>query len=530
VNSKLLSYHNGSPERNEVIKVIKDMRSKVIDIPLIIGGKEVRTGSTAKVVVPHEHSKVLANYHKARKEDVMKAIEEANKAWKEWSNTSLEHRIAVILKIGELLETKYRQIINASTILGQSKNFFQAEIDAAAECVDFCRFNSSMAQFINSIQPISPSDAWNRMQYRPLEGFVYAVTPFNFTSIALNLCLSPVLMGNVAIWKPSSTAIYSAYHLMQLYKEAGLPDGVINFIPGQAGMITDILLNDPNFAGLHYTGSTEVFNSLWEKISKNLSIYKNYPRIVGETGGKDFIFAHNSANIPALVTALIRGAFEYAGQKCSAASRGYIPKSIWNKVKERLINDLKEVKYGNPEDPSVLVNAVINEESFNNTVRYIELAKSSKDCEIIFGGSYDKSVGYFIQPTVVVTTNPHHRLIKEEIFAPVLTLYIYDDDKFEETLTLCDKGSPYALTGSFFAQDRYAIVKGEQALTYTAGNFYINDKPTGAVVAQQPFGGGRASGTNDKAGSVLNLLRWTSVRTIKENFIPPTHWKYPYMS
>jgi len=367
------------------------------------------------------------------------------------------------------------------------------------------------------------------MTYRPLEGFIYAVTPFNFTSIAFNLCLSPVLMGNVAIWKPSQTAIFSSHYMMKLYKEAGLPDGVINLIPGNSGMITDILVNDPNSAGLHYTGSTEVFNNLWKQISENLPKYKNYPRIVGETGGKDFIFAHKSADVDILVTALIRGAFEYAGQKCSAASRAYIPSNLWPKVKEELIKNLKEVKYGNPEDPTVLVNAVINEAAFDNTVRYIEFAKSSPDCEIVYGGKYDKSKGYFIQPTVVLTKDPNNKLIKEEIFAPVLTLYVYDESKYNETLKLCDAGSPYALTGAIFAQDRYAIIEAERELFYASGNFYINDKPTGAVVGQQPFGGGRASGTNDKAGSLLNLLRWVSVRTVKENFVPPKHWKYPYM-
>jgi 1-pyrroline-5-carboxylate dehydrogenase len=529
VNEPVLGYMKGSPERVELEKTLKEMRSKVVDIPIIINGQEIRTGVLGEVRIPHEHKHILATYHKAGAKEIQAAIEGCVKAQETWAKMPNEDRFAIFLKMADLLAGPYRQVLNASTMLGQSKNMFQAEIDAACELIDFFRFNCKFAEEIYEDQPISSKGVWNRTSFRPLEGFVYAITPFNFTSIAGNLPTSPAIMGNVVVWKPAQYAIYSAYYLMKMFKEAGLPDGVINFVPGDPELITTSCVKHTLFAGIHYTGSTQIFRDIWRAIGDNIHNYKNYPRIVGETGGKDFIFAHNTAGVQELATALVRGAFEYAGQKCSAASRGYIPKSIWPQVKEYMLSMMGEVKMGNPEEADVFVNAVIHRRSFDNTKKYIEFARASNECEIISGGKCDDSVGYFIEPTIVVTTNPLNKLMQEEIFAPVLTLHVYDDDKFTETLKICDQTSPYALTGAFFARDREVIRVASEALENAAGNFYINDKPTGAVVGQQPFGGARASGTNDKAGSKLNLLRWISCRAIKETFAPPTHFAYPYM-
>ncbi|MGC8728025.1 MAG: L-glutamate gamma-semialdehyde dehydrogenase [Elusimicrobiales bacterium] len=528
-NEPILSYAPNTPERKELKEKLKEMKSEVIEIPLIIGGKEIRTGKTADVIIPHENKKIIAKYHKASSKEVNLAIEEAMKARKEWSAMRWEERVKIFLKAAELLAGPYRQILNAATMLGQSKNPFQAEIDSACELIDFFRFNSYFASQIYSNQPSSPKPTLNYMDYRPLEGFVFAVTPFNFTSIAGNLPSSPAIMGNVVLWKPASTAVYSAYYIMKLWKEAGLPDGVINMVVGSGGEVGNPVLDSEYFAGLHFTGSTGVFNGMWSTAVKNLGKYKGYPRIVGETGGKDFVFAHSSCDRKVLITALIRGAFEYQGQKCSAASRAYIPKSVWNEIKEEMISEIKKIKMGTVEDFSNFMNAVIDKSSYENIKGYIDYAKKSSDAKIVVGGGCDDSVGYFIEPTVIVTENPQFKTMVEEIFGPVLTVYVYEDSKFEETLDLCDKTSPYGLTGSIMALDRKAIVKATEALVNAAGNFYINDKPTGAVVNQQPFGGARASGTNDKAGSWLNLIRWTSPRSIKENFVPPKDWKYPFM-
>lgn len=528
-NEPILSYAPNTPERKELKEKLKEMKSEVIEIPLIIGGKEIRTGKTADVVIPHENKKIIAKYHKASSKEVNMAIEEAMKARKEWAAMRWEERVKIFLKAAELLAGPYRQILNAATMLGQSKNPFQAEIDSACELIDFFRFNSYFASQIYSNQPSSPKPTLNYMDYRPLEGFVFAVTPFNFTSIAGNLPSSPAIMGNVVLWKPASTAVYSAYYIMKLWKEAGLPDGVINMVVGSGGEVGNPVLDSEYFAGLHFTGSTGVFNGMWSTAVKNLGKYKGYPRIVGETGGKDFVFAHSSCDRKVLITALIRGAFEYQGQKCSAASRAYIPKSVWNEIKDEMISEIKKIKMGTVEDFSNFMNAVIDKSSYENIKGYIDYAKKSSDAKIVVGGGCDDSVGYFIEPTVIVTENPQFKTMVEEIFGPVLTVYVYEDSKFEETLDLCDKTSPYGLTGSIMALDRKAIVKATEALVNAAGNFYINDKPTGAVVNQQPFGGARASGTNDKAGSWLNLIRWTSPRSIKENFVPPKDWKYPFM-
>lgn len=528
-NEPILSYAPNTPERKELKEKLKEMKSEVIEIPLIIGGKEIRTGKTADVIIPHENKKIIAKYHKATSKEVNLAIEEAMKARKEWAAMRWEERVKIFLKAAELLAGPYRQILNAATMLGQSKNPFQAEIDSACELIDFFRFNSYFASQIYSNQPSSPKPTLNYMDYRPLEGFVFAVTPFNFTSIAGNLPSSPAIMGNVVLWKPASTAVYSAYYIMKLWKEAGLPDGVINMVVGSGGEVGNPVLDSEYFAGLHFTGSTGVFNGMWSTAVKNLGKYKGYPRIVGETGGKDFVFAHSSCDRKVLITALIRGAFEYQGQKCSAASRAYIPKSVWNEIKDEMISEIKKIKMGTVEDFSNFMNAVIDKSSYENIKGYIDYAKKSSDAKIVVGGGCDDSVGYFIEPTVILTENPQFKTMVEEIFGPVLTVYVYEDSKFEETLDLCDKTSPYGLTGSIMASDRKAIVKATEALANAAGNFYINDKPTGAVVNQQPFGGARASGTNDKAGSWLNLIRWTSPRSIKENFVPPKDWKYPFM-
>lgn len=530
VNEPIKSYKPGSLEREELKNKIAELKSKQIEIPLIIGGEEIRTGNTEEIRIPHNHSHILGVYHKASKKEVEMAIESALEARKEWSEMPWEHRVSIFLKMAELLAGPWRATLNAATMLGQSKTVHQAEIDSAAELVDFYRFNSYYFAKLMEDQPFSSSGVWNRMEYRPLEGFIFAVTPFNFTSIAGNLPTAPALVGNVSLWKPASSAVYSAYWLMKLFEQAGMPKGVINFVPGSGGQVGNPAMTNPNLAGVHFTGSTEVFQNMWKLISDNLKNMKYYPRIVGETGGKDFIFAHCSADIDALVVAALRGAFEYQGQKCSAASRMYVPKSIWKEFKEKFVEEVSKIKMGDVEDFTNFMGAVIDKGAFETITSYIKYAKSSNEAKIITGGNFDSSVGYFIEPTTIVTTNPKFKTMEEEIFGPVLTIFIYDDNKLDETLTLCDETSPYGLTGAIFAQDRKAIVKMSNALRNAAGNFYINDKPTGAIVGQQPFGGGRASGTNDKAGSAMNLLRWMTVRTIKETFDPPKDWRYPFMS
>lgn len=530
-NEPIYSYAPGTKEKQLLKEKLKELRENPVEIPVIIGGKEYKTGDMGEVRAPHNHNLVLARYHKATPELVEKAIEEALKAREEWAKMDWHQRASVFLKAAELLSGPWRYVLNAATMLGQSKNAFQAEIDSACELIDFWRFNPYYMQQIYEEQPpYSPNPTWNRVEYRPLEGFIFAVTPFNFTSIGGNLPTSPAMMGNVVVWKPAQTALLSSYYVMKLLEEAGLPAGVINFIPGTGSVVGGVALKHPDLAGIHFTGSTNTFQFMWKTVGENIKNYKTYPRIVGETGGKDFVFAHQSADIDALVTALVRGAFEYQGQKCSAASRTYIPKSIWPEVKEKMIAELKTIKMGDVEDFTNFMNAVIDKPAFDSITEYIEYAKNSNEAEIIFGGGYDDSKGYFIEPTVVLTTNPHFKLMEEEIFGPVLTVYVYDDEKYEETLKLCDSTSPYGLTGAVFAQDRQAIVTAEKMLVNAAGNFYINDKPTGAVVGQQPFGGSRASGTNDKAGSALNLLRWVSQRAIKENFNPPKDYRYPFMA
>lgn len=528
-NEPVKSYAPGTKEREELKMWLEKMSNEVLDIPLIIGGKEIRTGKTQQAVMPHDHKHVLANYHIAGEKELKMAIEAAMEAKKIWANMPWDHRASIFLRAAELLATKYRPILNAATMLNQSKTPHQAEIDSACEIIDFWRFNVQFMSEIYQQQPISPQGMLNRLEYRPLEGFIVAISPFNFTSIAANLATAPAMVGNTVIWKPASTAILSGYYLMQLYKEAGLPDGVINFVPSSGRLVSEILLKDRNLGGVHFTGSTSTFNSIWRTVGENLDNYKSYPRLVGETGGKDFVFIHNSADIDVAATALIRGAFEYQGQKCSAASRAYIPASIWPKLWDRMLVDLKSIKMGDIRDFSVFMGAVIDKSAFDDITSYIDRAKKSSEAEVIFGGNYDDSKGYFIEPTVILAKNPKYETMEIELFGPVLTIYVYEDDKYEETLHLCDQTSPYALTGSIIANDRQAILKAEEILRNAAGNFYINDKPTGAVVGQQPFGGARASGTNDKAGSYLNLIRWISPRTIKETFAPPTNYRYPYM-
>lgn len=530
INEPVKSYKPGSPEKEELKKKLAELKSKQIEAPLIIGGEEVRTGNTEKMVIPHNHSHVLGVYHKAGKKEVDMAVEAALEARKEWAEIPWEHRVSIFLKIADLLAGPWRSTINAATMLGQSKTVYQAEIDSAAELVDFYRFNCFYMTQLMQDQPYSPGGMWNRLEYRPLEGFIFSVTPFNFTSIAGNLPTAPAIVGNVSLWKPASSAVYSAYWLMKLFEEAGLPKGVINFVPGSGGQVGTPAFTNPHLAGVHFTGSTEVFQNMWKMISDNLKNMKYYPRIVGETGGKDFIFVHNSADVDALVVAALRGAFEYQGQKCSAASRMYIPKSLWKEFKEKYVAEVGKIKMGDVEDFTNFMGAVIDKGAFKSITEYIKFAKASNEAEIITGGNFDDSKGYFIEPTTIVTTNPKFKTMQEEIFGPVLTIYVYDDNKLDETLTLCDETSPYALTGAIFAQDRKAIVKMSNRLRNSAGNFYINDKPTGAVVGQQPFGGGRASGTNDKAGSAMNILRWMTARTIKETFDPPKDWRYPFMS
>lgn len=529
VNEPVKTYLAGSPERVELEKELERQSKLVVDIPIIIGGKEIRTGDTGKVTCPHDHKHVLATYHKVGKKEVEMAVKAAMKAWKEWSETPWTTRAAIVMKMAELLATKYRPILNAATMLGQSKNIYQAEIDSACETIDFFRYNVHFASKIYAMQPKNGAMHLNHTEYRPLEGFVLAVTPFNFTSIASNLCMTPVLMGNVALWKPSTTALLSNYYLMQLYKEAGLPDGVVNFLPGSGSLIGEVATQSKHFAGIHFTGSTSTFNSLWQQVGERLGKYISYPRIVGETGGKDFIFVHPSADPKAVATAAFCGAFEFQGQKCSAASRMYVPKSLWKEVLADIKKMAKEVKMGDVMDAKNFINAVIDEASFDKIKSYIDFAEKEKDAKIVMGGKCDKKKGWFIEPTIIETTNPHFKSMEEEIFGPVLTVYPYDDDKVVETAKLCDTTSPYGLTGAVFGRDRMAVEKLTNLLSYAAGNFYINDKPTGAVVGMQPFGGARASGTNDKAGGKFNLIRWIIPRVIKETLVSPTDYRYTYM-
>lgn len=529
VNEPVKSYAPNSPEKASVLAAYKLMWNSKIDVPLYIGSEEIRTGNTRNMTAPHDHKHIVGTYHIAEKSHIEKAIANALEAKTNWANMAWEQRAAIFLKAAELIAGPYRARINAATMIAQSKNVFQAEIDAACEFIDFLRFNVEFMTQIYRDQPKSNSDMWNRLEYRPLEGFIYAVTPFNFTAIAGNLPASAAMMGNVVIWKPSDSQVFSAKIIIDVFKEAGVPDGVINIVFGDALMITDTILASPDFAGIHFTGSTNVFKDIWAKIGSNIHHYKTYPRIVGETGGKDFIVAHTSANVKQVATGIARGAFEFQGQKCSAASRAYVPQSMWSELKTKLITDVKSMKMGSPEDFGNFITAVIHEGSFDKLASYIDQAKKDTDAEIIVGGNYDKSVGYFIEPTIIVTTNPHYTTMETELFGPVMTIFVYEDDKWAETLKLVDTTSEYALTGAIFSQDRYAIEEATIALQNAAGNFYINDKPTGAVVGMQPFGGARASGTNDKAGSALNLLRWASARTIKETFVTPEDYRYPFL-
>lgn len=528
-NEPILDYKPGSKERLELEATLKEFRSKEMDIPMFIGGKEIRTNEKISIHPPHDIKHTLGHYYMGDASHVNLAIDAALSARPKWQSLRWDQRAAIFLKAADLISGPYRSKINAATMLGQSKNVYQAEIDAACEFADFLRFNVQFMTEIYQIQPISDKGIWNRLEQRPLEGFVYALSPFNFTSLTANLSAAPALMGNVVVWKPSNTQIYSANVIMQIFREAGLPDGVINmvFVPGPVG--GKVMSQHPDFVGVHFTGSNQVFSKIWKAIGDNVHLHNTYPKIVGETGGKDFIMVHKSANVDQVVTAMSRGAFEYQGQKCSAASRAYIPSNMWEEVKEKLIRDVKSFKMGGPEDFTNFINAVIDEKAFDKLAGYIERAKADDGVEVIVGGNYDKSVGYFIEPTVIHTKDPKYVTMQEELFGPVLSIYVYDEDKYEETLELVDQTSPYALTGAIFSLDRYAIDKATKTLVNAAGNFYINDKPTGAVVGQQPFGGARASGTNDKSGSMLNLLRWVSTRTIKENFNPPTDYRYPFM-
>ena len=528
-NEPVKNYAPQSPERAAVEKALAQTRAEVKELPMYIGNQQVMTNQRLPVVCPHDHQHVLGYLHEGQAAHVAQAIDAANAARKQWAAMAWEHRLSIFLKAADLLAGPYRAQINAATMLGQSKNVYQAEIDAACEMIDFLRFNVQFATDIYQQQPVSSDGIWNRLEYRPLEGFIFALTPFNFTAIAGNLPTSAAMMGNVVVWKPAYTQALAADVLMTVFREAGLPDGVINLIYVDGPVAGDVIFKHPDFAGIHFTGSTKVFQTIWKTIGDNIPNYKTFPRIVGETGGKDFVIAHHSANPDALATALVRGAFEYQGQKCSAASRAYVPDNLWPAVKTNMIADLKSMKMGGTEDFSNFINAVIDERSFDKISGYISRAKSDDRVEIIAGGNCDKTVGYFVEPTVLQTTDPQYATLCEEIFGPVLTVYVYAADDFEAALSLVDGTSPYALTGAVFAQDRYAIELATKYLTNSAGNFYINDKPTGAVVGQQPFGGARASGTNDKAGSVLNLLRWVSPRTIKETFVSPKDYRYPFL-
>jgi 1-pyrroline-5-carboxylate dehydrogenase len=531
-NEPLRDYKAGSDDALKLKQACEKLRKECPEIPCVVGGNEVKTGDVKQQLVPSEHKHVLCTFHQANEAVLKQAIQASIDAKEKWENLAFEDRAAIFLKAADLLATKYRYEILAATMLGQGKTVWQAEIDAAAETIDFFRFNVKYAEEIYSMQPPENSKGvWNRVEYRPLEGYVVAISPFNFTAIGANLPTSPALMGNVVLWKPASTAILSNWIVFKVLREAGLPDGVINFLPGSGRMIGDVLMNSPHFAGLHFTGSTDVFNGIMFKVAQNLNnrLYRSYPRMVGETGGKDFHIAHKSADVEHLVNSTIRAAFEYQGQKCSACSRAYFPDNLWPQIKERLVAEVAKIKVGQVDDFKTFMSAVIDKNSFDNIKSYIEWAKSSSDCEIITGGKYDESVGYFIDPTIIVCKNPKAKVMEEEIFGPVLSVYVYPADQFEETIKLLDQTSPYSLTGSLFAKDRYAIELGSRLLRHSSGNFYVNDKSTGAVVGQQPFGGARASGTNDKAGSNLNLLRWVSARSIKENFLPATTWAYPHM-
>ena len=528
-NEPVKSYAAGSPERIELQAALKEAKSKAADIPMYIGGEEVRSNNKVEINPPHDHQYVLGHYHAGDAGHVEQAIQAAMNAKEKWTAMAWEHRASIFLKAAELLAGPYRAKMNAATMLAQSKNAYQAEIDAACEFIDFLRFNVQFMTDIYSEQPESSPGVWNRLEHRPLEGFIFALTPFNFTSIAGNLPSAPALMGNVVVWKPANTQIYSANVLMEIFREAGVPDGVINLVYVSGPTAGDVIFKHPDFAGIHFTGSTGVFQHLWKTIGTNIATYKTYPRIVGETGGKDFIIAHKSSHAKQVATAITRGAFEFQGQKCSAASRAYIPSNLWEEVKEHVIADLKDIKMGDVEDFTNFCNAVIDEKSFDKISQYIDDAKESNLVEVIAGGNHDKSKGYFIEPTVLLSKDPQYITMCEEIFGPVITIYVYDQDNFEDTLRLVDGTSVYALTGAVFSQDRYAAELATNLLSNAAGNFYINDKPTGAVVGQQPFGGARASGTNDKAGSVLNLLRWVSPRTIKETFVPPVDYRYPFL-
>ena len=528
-NEPYFTYAPGTPQRESLKKKLKELRSETIEIPAIINGEEIKTGRTTEVVIPHNHSHKLAVVHLCGEKEVAMAVDTALKARQEWANLPWEERVAVFRKAADLVAGPWRDTMNASTMLGQSKTPHQAEIEAAGELADFLRFGAWYLAKIMEEQPHSPDGVWNRVEYRPLEGFIFAVSPFNFTAIAGNLPSAPAMCGNVALWKPSIESVYSNYFFMRLLKEAGLPDGVISFLPGEGPDVGDPVLDNPQLSGLHFTGSEATFNHLWETIGNNIGTYKTYPRIVGETGGKDFIFAHNSANTDQLVTATLRAAYEYQGQKCSAASRMYIPESIWDDFREKFLAEVADVKVGDVEDFSNFMGAVISRKAFNKISGYIDYAKKADDAEIIAGGGYDDSKGFFIEPTVIQTSNPKFKTMQEEIFGPVLTIFVYKDEEFEETLTLCDETSPYALTGAIFGENRFVIKKMADRLRNSAGNFYINEKPTGAIVNQQPFGGSRRSGTNDKAGSIMNMLRWLSPRAIKEVSAAPTDWRYPYM-
>ena len=527
-NDPNLSYGPGSPARAELKSRLKQMADEVVDIPMIIGGKECRSSVTERVVMPHKHGHVLANFHKATPEHVQKAVDAAIEARREWSSWSFDARAAVFLRAAELLTTTWRSTLVAATMLGQSKTAYQAEIDAASELVDFWRFNVAFAQELLDEQPVSSHSVWNQLEYRPLEGFVYAVSPFNFTAIGGNLPGAPALMGNTVVWKPAATAMLSNYYVMRLLEAAGLPPGVINFVPGDAVQISNLLLDHHELAGIHFTGSTGVFNGMWQRVGQNLGKYRGYPRLVGETGGKDFIVVHPSADPQEVAVAAVRGAFEFQGQKCSAASRMYAPKSQWNDIRDRMVAMMKDIKMGDVRDFRNFMGAVIDKKAFDKIGSYIDDGR--KNAQVIQGGTYKGDEGYFIEPTLVETADPGYRLLCEEIFGPVLSVHAYDDAKWSEMLQIVDRTSPYALTGAVFARDRGAILEASAALRNAAGNFYINDKPTGAVVGQQPFGGARASGTNDKAGSKMNLVRWVSARTVKENFAPPTDYKYPFMA
>ncbi len=528
-NEPVLQYLKGSKERELLEAELERQKNTQVEIPLIIGGKEIYTGDTANVVMPHDHGHVLAKYHKASEKEVNMAIEASLEAKAKWEALPWIERASIMLKAAQLIAGKYRPVINAATMLGQSKTIFQAEIDAACEAIDFLRFNVYYATQIYQNQPNSMEAHYNRLEHRPLEGFIFAVSPFNFTSIASNLNMAPAMMGNTTVWKPATTALLSNYYLMKIFKEAGLPDGVINFVPGKGSLIGSTVLAHKDLAGIHFTGSNNTFNTLWKGVADNLSKYVSYPKLVGETGGKDFIFVHKSSTSREVATAIIAGGFEFQGQKCSAASRVYIPKSLWADTKKELLQMHSEIKMSDPTDINNFFNAVIDENSFDNIMSYIDKAKQSSECEIIVGGKGDKTKGYYIDPTIIVTENPDFVTMKEEIFGPVVTIYIYEDEKYIETLEICDKTSPYGLTGAIFSNDKYATMEAFNKLRYAAGNFYINDKPTGAMVGLQPFGGSRASGTNDKAGGHLNLLRWTNPRTIKETFVSPTEFKYGYM-